>query len=409
MPKRQGSLTKKSVESEKPTSEQIEKNQAREIWDDSILGFGLRIYPSGKKAFFIAYRLGGRQYRPVIAKYPDETLEVARKLAADYLSKARNGYDPFEEQRQRKTEHEFKRFSHLWDHYKKNHLPKKRSAGEDERRYKKWLADIQEMPIAGITKQVVRDLHQTITETAPYEANRVLSLISKIFNHADEHDLLTAEIRNPARGVKKNKERPRTEWLNTDGKRATFIKAVEALETPWKQALLIYLTTGLRNSELMRLRWDEIDIAVDPDTKARRAIIKLERTKSGETLNQEWGEYETALLESIPRNKNSPWIFPSAKNETGHLLEFPRKLWREFRTNIKMPELRIHDLRRTFGSLLFSDGVPIQFIGKMLNHKSLATTERAYAHLSNDPIRQARKGLSEKILHFENIKKAAGE
>ena len=60
----------------------------------------------------------------------------------------------------------------------------------------------------------------------------------------------------------------------------------------------------------------------------------------------------------------------------------------EIREEAGLPDLRIHDLRHTFASVLASGGASLQMIGKLLGHAQVTTTAR-YAHLFDDPLREA--------------------
>lgn len=72
---------------------------------------------------------------------------------------------------------------------------------------------------------------------------------------------------------------------------------------------------------------------------------------------------------------------------TGHLAE-PKKVWQRVRERAGVPDVRIHDLRRTLGSSLSGQGYNLQLIGKALNHSSVSTTQ-VYARLDITPLREA--------------------
>ncbi|SFN15133.1 protein of unknown function [Nitrosomonas communis] len=64
------------------------------IWDGSLAGFGLRVYPAGKKSFILSYRYNGRKRLIIIGQYVLLTLEQARKEAKKYLVDVIQGDDP---------------------------------------------------------------------------------------------------------------------------------------------------------------------------------------------------------------------------------------------------------------------------------------------------------------------------
>ena len=63
-----------------------------------------------------------------------------------------------------------------------------------------------------------------------------------------------------------------------------------------------------------------------------------------------------------------------------------RRFWIGIQAEAKLPDVRIHDLRHTFASLLVSGGASLEMIGKLLGHTQMQTTQR-YAHLMDSPLR----------------------
>jgi len=87
------------------------------------------------------------------------------------------------------------------------------------------------------------------------------------------------------------------------------------------------------------------------------------------------------------RAENNPWVFPSPKkkSKTGHLTGFKRS-WPKLRQRAQLPDVTIHDLRRTLGSWQAAQGASLKIIGESLGHSSTAATQ-IYARLSLDPVR----------------------
>jgi integrase len=79
-------------------------------------------------------------------------------------------------------------------------------------------------------------------------------------------------------------------------------------------------------------------------------------------------------------------VFPG-NGGTGHLVE-PKKAWQRIRNRAGVPDVRLHDLRRTLGSWLAGQGYSLPLIGRALNHTNVATTQ-IYARLNLDPVREA--------------------
>ena len=77
------------------------------------------------------------------------------------------------------------------------------------------------------------------------------------------------------------------------------------------------------------------------------------------------GQSVRALL--VPRG--NPWLFPG--DAPGQPVKEIRRFWIGIQTEAKLPDVRIHDLRHTFASLLVSGGASLEMIGKLLGHSQM--------------------------------------
>ena len=84
-------LTKRFVEAVKPGP------KGTAVWDDEVTGFGLRVYPSGKRSYIVQYRARGRCRRYTIGRHGIWTPEMARREAKALLGNVARGNDPAEE------------------------------------------------------------------------------------------------------------------------------------------------------------------------------------------------------------------------------------------------------------------------------------------------------------------------
>lgn len=158
-------------------------------------------------------------------------------------------------------------------------------------------------------------------------------------------------------------------------------------------ALRLLMFTGARRDEIRTLQWSYIDaargLAFLPDSKSGKKVLYLSQAA-------------LSLLETIPRLEGNPYAFPGGRGDQARSMRAPRPVadlqipWEQIRAHAKLPELRIHDLRHSYASLLAASGTPLLVIGKLLGHKRVATTER-YAHLSEDPLRLANERAGDQL------------
>jgi integrase len=129
------------------------------------------------------------------------------------------------------------------------------------------------------------------------------------------------------------------------------------------------------------MRKDEIDLS--------RGLWFIPRLKSKNKLPMVLPLVEQALSiieRRMEEHPDSPWIFPS-QSKTGHYAE-PKDAWRRIRNKAGLPDVTIHDLRRTLASWQAGAGVPLQIIGKSLGQTSISSTQ-VYARVALDPVREA--------------------
>lgn len=231
---------------------------------------------------------------------------------------------------------------------------------------------------------VGRDGRSKTTETrrtrAPATINRMKASLSAIMCYAQKRGYL---FNNPTCQVANRTENNmRVRWLS-DEERKALLEVCKASEWPKLHLLVMMaLTTGARQGELLKLRWSNINF------KAKTA--HLYDTKNGDdrilTLPS------PALLELMKfREVGDVLVFPSIKKPR-RPFEF-RKHWNRALEQAGIVNFRFHDLRHSAASYLVMNGATLHETAEVLGHKSTETTKR-YAHLST----QHKQALTEKIL-----------
>ena len=206
-------------------------------------------------------------------------------------------------------------------------------------------------------------------------------MLSKLFNLCEKWGL-RKDGTNPCRHVEKYREEKKERYLNPDelSRLGVVLSNTEASKEELPQAIAairLLILTGARLSEILALKWDYIDLdqreITLPDSKTGKKTIQL-------------GEPAAELLMTMPRYVGSPYVIPGQKAGQ-HLIGLPH-IWMRIREKAGLPSVRIHDLRHSFASSAARAGMSLPFIGALLGHRELATTNR-YVHLMSDPLKVA--------------------
>ncbi len=365
----------------KLTKAVVEQTEAPEsgqkfVRDDALKGFALRVTASGAKSFVWEGRIKGRMRRFTLGAYPALTVAVAREQALAAKAAIVGGRDPSTERRNERRELTFAGLAarYIAEHAK----PHKRSWKEDERRIKahlltrfgtRRLSDIRPDEIVAMQNLLKR-------ERGLYESNRVAVLIRTMFNIARDMRLFGGE--NPAARIKLFREDKRERFLSPEELRRVNNALADEPSEYWRAYFPLALILGTRKSELLAVRWEDIDF--------EQRTLRLPKTKAGRSHLLPLPSSAIELLSSLSSRAQSEWVFPS-RTGGGHSVE-AAKAWQRIRQRAGLTDVRLHDLRRTLGSWLAAQGHSLPLIGRALNHSSLAATQ-VYARLDLDPVRRA--------------------
>jgi integrase len=360
---------------------------ARDVrWDAAIKGLGVRVYPTGDKAYVLSYRVNGRKRLMTLGSCSVMALDQARHQAKKHLLAAKEGDDPLEAKQRAARGETVKDLCNAYlEQYAK---ARKRSWREDERRIRQHiLPALGNLKAAKIKRNDVAALHRKVGATAPYEANRLLALLSKMFAEAEKWAIVPEGHPNPARKVEKFKEAKRDRWL-TPEEIPKLAEAIDQDRNPYaRSAFWLYLLTGTRKSELLAAKWEHVDWT--------RKELKIPETKAGRVHYVPLSEPALALLRSVPRLDGNPHILPGLK-AGAHLVNIT-KPWLRIRKAAGVEDVRLHDLRRTVGSWLAQSGNSLPLIGRVLNHSNQSTTA-IYSRFGQDHVREALEQHGKRIM-----------
>ena len=352
----------------------------RIFWDRELPGFGVRVYSSGRKVYVVQSRSRGVPRRVTLGTHDELTTAQARLRAAQVIDRIKRGQEPIPSPAEAVAT-----IADLAERYLSAHVAQNCNA-HTAGIYKGSLENhilpaLGMMPLAMVETAHVATLHYRLRET-PRAANRVLSVLSKMFSLASAWGLV-ADGTNPCRGVRKYKEKKRERFLTRDEYRRLGMALAEAeaeaqagadgAVSPYAiAALRLLMLTGCRLNEILTLRWDDIDRTAGEfrlrDGKTGARMVPLTPTAE-------------MVLAGIARVQGNPWVIVG--KQPGTRLSNITADWYRLRAHAGLDDVRIHDLRHSYASRALAAGESLSMIGKLLGHADIQSTAR-YAHLARE-------------------------
>lgn len=358
------------------------------VWDTELPGFGVRVFPSGRKTYMIQYRdVGRRTRRKTVGKHGTVTADEAKKQARALLASIAQGANPAEEllrKRQSST------VAQLGDRFLETYVPShcKPSTAKEYRRSVELFINpvLGKVKVEDLKRNHVAELHNKHSDK-PYQANRTLGVMSVMLTQAEIWGL-REDGTNPCRNIKKYEEKKRERYLTSE-EFERLGRTLNALETDGSDsqaainAIRLLILTGCRLGEIQTLKWEFI----------RGNSIWLPDSKTG-AKRVFLGPAALEVLSTIDPVPGNPYVI-TGKLEGGYLTDM-QKPWRRIRKAAGLDDLRIHDLRHSFASIAVGMGESLPMIGKLLGHNHVQTTSR-YAHLADNPIEMAAERISSEL------------
>ena len=382
-------LTKRGVEALLPGPKDII------LWDTELKGFGCKITPIGNRFYFCYYRTrAGSQRRPTIGRHGPVTAEQARDIARRWLAQVAAGGDPSQT---RQSARNAPTMSALCQRFLAEHSEVRNKPGtlyNYQRIMDRFIIPaLGSRKAADVTRADFQRLHHSLRGT-PYQANRVLGLLSKMMNLAEKWGI-RPDGTNPMRHVEKYREKKRERYLSSDEliRLTGALADVERIGTESAAviaAIKLLIFTGSRLSEILTLRWDWVNL--------QRKCLELPDSKTGAKFVH-LNDPAVEVLNSLERRDGNSHVIPGTKLGA-HLVNL-EKPWRRIRTRAGLEDVRLHDLRHTYASIAAGLGEGLPIIGKLLGHTQPATTAR-YAHLAADPLKAANERVGSALAGIMN-------
>ncbi|MEH6647885.1 tyrosine-type recombinase/integrase [Sulfitobacter sp.] len=374
-------LTKRSVEAlEVSGSDYL-------VWDAELSGFGVRVFASGRKSYLVQYRAGGRTRRRSIGQHGVLTAEEARNEARKLLGEVAKGGNPSEDRQQHLRGPSMAALcDRFLTEYAEHHCKPSTRKGYEIVVRTCIKPKLGPRKIVDISRAEIVAFHHGMRDR-PYMANRAVSILSKMFNLAEDWGM-RKDGANPARRIKKFKEEEKKRYLSDDEQARLGDVLAEALETgqetPYTlSAIYLLMLTGCRLGEILTLQWDFVTARhlELPDSKTGRRRIPLPREA-----------YEVIM--SLPRVAGNPYVI-LGESEDGHLINL-QKPWRRIKAKAGIDDVRMHDLRHTYASVAVMSGIDPFLLKEIMGHKNLQTTLR-YSHFADEAVQKAAGSVASRL------------
>jgi integrase len=328
------------------------------VFDEDLAGFGLR-FRNGRKIWIFQYAHGSGESRVngriTIGEYPALPPAKAREIAQDYYADVRRGGHPAVEKKQKREEaqHTFGRLVVGYLEFQKEQL-RPRSYTLVEYYLNQLARTLHGLPATAIDRRRIADLLDTIAKNnGAVSANRARSALSAMFSWSMRRGLYEGN-RNPCADTEKlTKERGRDRVLS-DSELVTLWNALGS--TDYDDVLRLLILTGQRAGEIGGLRWNEIDFEHD--------LISLpaQRTKNHQAHSFPMSEPVRKILKA--RTQKRDFVFGRG---AGGYNSWNRSKVR-LDAKIKLPDWRVHDLRRTVATGFQRLGTRLEVNEAVLNH-----------------------------------------
>ena len=348
------------------------------VWDSRTRGLGVRVRPSGYRAFvYLDIRDDSSGRRHTLGPAETLTVEQARTLCRDIEGGSAD------DRKQSPTLQDF--VATVWK------TERQARCKPSTRRRHNISLRTQLLPTFGhirldrISRKNVNRWFDRYSARAPGGANYTLDLLRQIMNHAKLHGHVDT---NPATGIQRNPRRRFNRFLSqAELSRLHDVLATLETERPscraWADIIRLLLLTGCRCGEIINLKWAEV--AAD--------ALELSDSKTGPRKVYLNGEARSVIARQ-PRS-DSPHAFPSPRDPS-RPIGGTRDFWHRLRKRIDIEDVRLHDLRHTFASYAVMQGVPLPTVARLLGHRNVSMTLR-YAHVADREVEVAAERIGDAI------------
>lgn len=405
-------LTNRLIERLEPRGERYR------VYDQTVGGLYVQVGVGGSRAFYYAARVDGRHRKLKLGDHPAMKVDTARKQVQRLIGEIAKGVDVFEQRRQqRHAVATMPTFKEAWERYRDEHLTpycSPKTIKDDQ--YLLAAVTFSGRKLDTITIDDIRRVHERIVKRGKAAmANKVVRFLQRVYGFAIDEMGFSGD--NPVRirqgrrrrrsttsnGITVNlaPERSRERYIEPREMPA-FLRAIDAEPDPDLSDLVqLLLYTAARRGNVQAMKWAHLNLG-------NRATwtIPGEEAKSGVDITVPLSRYAVAVLK---RRKelaadNAVYVFPAKRAASGHIEE-PKKAWWAMRERAGIPDVTMHDIRRSVTSWATAAGVPDVVRKRMLGHAGGADVTDIYSRAGVEVVRDAFEKTTREMLRYRAVGK----
>lgn len=380
------------------------------VCDTLIQGLVIIVRPTGKKTWYVNYRLNDRRTDHMIGATTLFTLTEARDQARDFLAAIARGEDPrAEAEAQADIQNGTLTLGEFISGKYAPWVTENRKTGREtilmiQRAFKSlWSTDVSQITLAQLEQW--RSQQKNKRGIKASSLNREVTALKAALNWGVTMDIVEKTPMSKFKQLKEIDSRKIARYLSND-ERSRLMEALDEREEKMRQErkshnewlkargqsifpdlkhfadhmkpmIMISLNTGIRQNALFSLEWRDVNF--NDETIFLRAETAKNSKENYIPMNGIVVDVLRCWREQSGLTKSHDLVFPSPKN--GKKLDNCRKAWEALLKKAEIENFRWHDMRHDFASQLVMMGVDLNTVRELLGHADMKMTLR-YAHLA---------------------------
>ena len=377
-------------------------------------GFGIRIYPTGRKSYVLQYRakervggsgvllktVRGKVHLKVLGNVETMSLSTAREIGLKLIQEVEIGIDPSEDRSLEGIT--LSEFLPIYLDAKRQEGITEKSLYDLQRRVENYLLPVfGDRPLTAIKRSQYHQVYLAIGSgeksisgrPAPVEANRLHAHLSNIFKVAEIKGAIPEGHSYPTRLIQKKREKPRKRYLDDRALKRLYRVLKDEPQGIALYAIQILCHQGMRKRELLELSWGDVHLDRVAGRECEPPHLFCGMTKNGDKLFSVLSPQAIQIFQHLKDHASDEAVFPSPVI-TGESIKDIRYDWERIRKKAGLGAFTLHDLRHCVGTWLGRLDKTELVIARTLNHRVHTVTEK-YSLIPNEQKEEAITDLAD--------------